>query len=134
MTLVISPFKKKQLSIVLMNLFKIIFLVEWTNIWNILANLSLWKHGRVKIIMEINIIKIKMIQKDGSFTTVQLMPHQYLPEWHSWLHKIIKTTPDQVKFNNFNWQKEHKKNLTGTSQAYVPQHEKKLPYKRWQPK
>ena len=56
------------------------------------------------------------------------------PEWHSWLHKIIKTTPDQVKFNNFNWQKEHKKNLTGTSQAYVPQHEKKLPYKRWQPK
>ncbi|WP_440696090.1 NADH-ubiquinone oxidoreductase subunit NDUFA12 family protein [Candidatus Pelagibacter sp. HIMB109] len=56
------------------------------------------------------------------------------PEWHSWLHKIIKTTPDQVKFNNFNWQKEHKKNLTGTNQAYVPQHEKKLPYKRWQPK
>ena len=56
------------------------------------------------------------------------------PEWHSWLHKIIKTTPDQVKFNNFNWQKEHKKNLTGTNQAYIPQHEKKLPYKRWQPK
>lgn len=56
------------------------------------------------------------------------------PEWHSWLHKIIKTTPDQVKFNNFDWQKEHKKNLTGTSQAYIPKHEKKLPYKRWQPK
>ena len=56
------------------------------------------------------------------------------PEWHSWLHKIIKTTPDQVKFNNFNWQKEHKKNLTGTNQAYTPQHEKKLSYKRWHPK
>mgnify|MGYP003326437406 CR=1 FL=1 len=32
------------------------------------------------------------------------------PEWHSWLHKIIKTTPDQVRFNDFSWQKSHKKN------------------------
>ncbi len=56
------------------------------------------------------------------------------PEWHSWLHKIIKTTPDQVKFNNFKWQKDHKKNLTGTQQAYIPKNEDKLPYKKWQPK
>lgn len=55
------------------------------------------------------------------------------PEWHSWLHKIIKTTPDQVKFNNFKWQKKHKKNLTGTSKAYNPNHKKELPYKKWQP-
>ena len=48
---------------------------------------------------------------------------------------IKNQTKDRVfLFNNFNWQKEHKKNLTGTNQAYIPQHEKKLPYKRWQPK
>lgn len=56
------------------------------------------------------------------------------PEWHSWLHKIIKTTPEKVNFNNYKWQKSHKKNLTGTSQAYNPDHEKKTPYRRWQPK
>ena len=56
------------------------------------------------------------------------------PEWHSWLHKIIKTTPDQIKFHDFNWQKEHKKNLTGTNKAYKPDHKKTLPYNKWQPK
>lgn len=56
------------------------------------------------------------------------------PEWHSWLHKIINTLPAQVNFNNFKWQKNHKKNLTGTKNAYVPNHAKELPYKRWQPK
>ena len=56
------------------------------------------------------------------------------PEWHSWLHKIIKTTPDQIKFHDFNWQKKHKKNLTGTKEAYKPDHKKTLPYNTWQPK
>lgn len=56
------------------------------------------------------------------------------PEWHSWLHKIIKTTPNKLKFNNFSWQKKHQKNLTGTKKAYIPGHERKLPYKKWQPK
>ena len=56
------------------------------------------------------------------------------PEWHSWLHKTIKVTPDKIEFNNFPWQKEHKKNLTGTKKAYLPNHDKKSPYKRWQPK
>ena len=56
------------------------------------------------------------------------------PEWHSWLHKTIKVTPDKIQFNNFSLQKEHKKNLTGTKKAYLPNHDKKSPYKRWQPK
>ena len=56
------------------------------------------------------------------------------PEWHSWLHKIIKTTPDQIKFHDFDWQKNHKKNLTGTNKAYKPDHKKNLPYNKWQPK
>ena len=56
------------------------------------------------------------------------------PEWHSWLHKMIKTTPDKINFNNFDWQKKHKENLTGTSKAYLPKNNKKMPYSRWQPK
>tara|TARA_B100000963_G_scaffold331989_1_gene323147 strand:- start:1350 stop:1703 length:354 start_codon:yes stop_codon:yes gene_type:complete len=56
------------------------------------------------------------------------------PEWHSWLHKIIKTTPDQIKFHDFDWQKKHKKNLTGTNKAYKPDHKKELPYNKWEPK
>jgi NADH:ubiquinone oxidoreductase subunit len=56
------------------------------------------------------------------------------PEWHSWLHKTIKVIPDKIRFNKFSWQKEHKKNLTGTKKAYLPNHDKKSPYKKWQPK
>ena len=56
------------------------------------------------------------------------------PKWHSWLHKNIKTTPDQIKFHNIDWQKKHKKNLTGTKKAYKPDHKRTLPYTRWHPK
>ena len=27
------------------------------------------------------------------------------PEWHSWIHRLIKTTPDKIKFSNYQWQK-----------------------------
>ena len=59
------------------------------------------------------------------------------PEWHSWIHKIIKSTPDKIKFSNYEWQKKYTANLTGTTRSYNPnlknKNFKKKKYKSWQP-
>ena len=59
-----------------------------------------WKCGYAKI----NSGK-KDHQNKDEFVTRSVTYHgrsqtrlQFLREWHSWLHKIIKTTPDQNKF------------------------------------
>ena len=41
------------------------------------------------------------------------------PHWHAWLHKSIDVPP--IKYSHeYNWQKDHKPNLTGTNKAYYP--------------
>jgi len=54
-------------------------------------------------------------------------------EWYSWIHYTqnkIEKVHDQKKFE---WQKEHKPNLTGTSKAYHPNKNKNdhKKYKTW---
>ena len=39
--------------------------------------------------------------------------------WHAWLHKSIDNPPINYK-HKYPWQKKHKPNLTGTSNAYFP--------------
>jgi len=41
------------------------------------------------------------------------------PEWHAWLHHIVKEPPDPAMTRR-PWQKEHVPNLTGTALAYRP--------------
>jgi NADH dehydrogenase len=41
-------------------------------------------------------------------------------EWHSWIHFLTRNTPTDIR-HNFPWQKEHKENLTGTSNAHKPE-------------
>ena len=43
------------------------------------------------------------------------------PEWHGWMHHQTDTIPanDEKSFRR-SWQKPHKKNMTGTNQAYRP--------------
>ena len=59
------------------------------------------------------------------------------PEWHSWMHRLIKTTPDKIKFTNYQWQKKYSEKLTGTSKSYNPNTKNKnfknKKYKSWQP-
>lgn len=55
------------------------------------------------------------------------------PEWHAWIHKLIKVIPSNSKFNNFAWQKSHQQNFTGTKKAYLPKNQKKALYKKWHP-
>ena len=58
------------------------------------------------------------------------------PEWHLWIHKTSLSTPDQIKFENHDWIKEHQRNYTGSKLAYSPsksKKEKKDSYKKWQP-
>ena len=58
------------------------------------------------------------------------------PEWHLWIHHTNNLTPDNTKFVNYHWIKPHKKNKTGSSDAYHPKKytkDKKEAYKKWQP-
>ena len=41
------------------------------------------------------------------------------PEWHLWIHHLIKNIPTENK-NKFSWQKRHVENLTGSKEAYRP--------------
>ncbi len=41
-------------------------------------------------------------------------------EWHSWIHFLTRNTPNYIR-HNFQLQKEHKENLTGTSNAHKPE-------------
>ena len=41
------------------------------------------------------------------------------PHWHAWLHKSIDKPPLHYK-HKYGWQKQHKSNMTGTSDAYYP--------------
>jgi NADH:ubiquinone oxidoreductase subunit len=41
------------------------------------------------------------------------------PEWHSWIHFLVKKPPlENIK--KFAWQKKHEENLTGTKKAHKP--------------
>ena len=41
-------------------------------------------------------------------------------EWHSWIH-FLKFNKPSSEIKKFAWQKKHKENLTGTSEAYKPE-------------
>lgn len=41
------------------------------------------------------------------------------PEWHGWLHYAHDKCPD-ISRQRFSWQKNHRRNLTGTERAYRP--------------
>ena len=42
------------------------------------------------------------------------------PEWHLWIHHMVKNKPSD-KINNFSWQKKYEENLTGTVRAHKPE-------------
>ena len=42
------------------------------------------------------------------------------PEWHAWLHHTTDEPLTEESTIARSWQKNHEKNLTGTSQAYRP--------------
>ena len=42
------------------------------------------------------------------------------PEWHSWLHKTVSTTPAERPLKPRVWEKPWVPNLTGTPLAYAP--------------
>ena len=63
------------------------------------------------------------------------------PHWHAWLHKSIDVPPIDYS-HEYNWQKNHQQNLTGTSEAYHPKshpfskskiNSNNKEYETWQP-
>ena len=42
------------------------------------------------------------------------------PDWHGWLHFTVDTLPTEEDYRPRPWQKPHRMNMTGTSQAYRP--------------
>jgi NADH:ubiquinone oxidoreductase subunit len=47
-------------------------------------------------------------------------PSKVPPEWHGWLHHIVKDVPVIDPAARRPWQKEHLPNLSGTALAYHP--------------
>lgn len=48
-------------------------------------------------------------------------PTKVPPEWFGWLHYTTNEVPTQDTARPYEWVKPRQPNLTGTSQAYVPQ-------------
>jgi NADH:ubiquinone oxidoreductase subunit len=42
------------------------------------------------------------------------------PEWHGWLHHTHDMPPTEQAYTPRSWQKPHRPNMTGTSEAYRP--------------
>ena len=58
------------------------------------------------------------------------------PEWHAWIHHLIKEVPTKTEFAKYGWQKDHQENKTGTDKAYNPNKYKpqtKADYESWRP-
>jgi NADH dehydrogenase len=58
------------------------------------------------------------------------------PEWHAWIHHLIKEVPTKAEFSKYEWQKDHQENKTGTKKAYSPNKYKvqtKADYESWRP-
>jgi NADH:ubiquinone oxidoreductase subunit len=58
------------------------------------------------------------------------------PEWHAWIHHLIKEVPTKAEFSKYEWQKDHQENKTGTKEAYSPNKYKtqtKADYESWRP-
>lgn len=62
------------------------------------------------------------------------------PEWHMWLHHMVDEDPISAPPTRSKWSKEHKKNTTGTMDAYRPKrflfHGKRVrdtPVTEWDP-
>jgi len=56
--------------------------------------------------------------------------------WHAWLHYLADELPTDTVKNRYDWQQEHKPNLTGTKHAYSPaesEHSSEV-YSKWSPK
>jgi NADH:ubiquinone oxidoreductase subunit len=65
-------------------------------------------------------------------------PSKIPPMWHAWIHYCLNEIP---VFHNYQWQKKHVQNLTGSKYAYKPKNlkqpgqinENKI-YESWKPK
>jgi len=42
------------------------------------------------------------------------------PDWHGWLHRTWQDPPSDAPLHHQQWEKPHKANLTGSSEAYAP--------------
>tara|TARA_Y100001970_G_C14060270_1_gene763803 strand:- start:541 stop:900 length:360 start_codon:yes stop_codon:yes gene_type:complete len=41
-------------------------------------------------------------------------------DWYSWIHHTVNQKPSEANYKKYSWQKSHKENKTGTSDAYRP--------------
>lgn len=54
-------------------------------------------------------------------------------EWHRWMHYITDDPPNKVVPVHHKWMIDHKENLSGTSQAYMPYSTTKPKIQAWVP-
>ena len=86
------------------------------------------------MILKINIMLITTIEDGLSNSEVEAT--KIPPEWHAWIHHLIKEIPNKDEFSKYGWQKDHQENKTGTEDAYNPNKYKsqsKADYESWRP-
>jgi len=54
-------------------------------------------------------------------------------DWHRWLHYIGDEPPTTAALSDYKWQIDHKENLTGTAQKYVPYTTTRPKIETWKP-
>jgi len=54
-------------------------------------------------------------------------------EWHRWMHYIGDEPPTVAKLSDHKWQIEHKENVTGTRDKYVPYSTTRPKIEAWKP-
>jgi len=58
---------------------------------------------------------------------------QIPPEWHRWLSDMCDTPPSVEPPVKYKWMKEHRENMTGTNQRYVPYSTTRSKVESWTP-
>ena len=106
-----------------------------------LAALAKIKFGSKNILEDLIVFKDLKAKRwvifNGEIEASNIPPH-----WHAWLHKSIDNPPLDYS-HKYKWQKNHKPNMTGTSDAYFPSshplsknydpEKKEEEYKSWTP-
>tara|TARA_B100001750_G_scaffold53592_1_gene40765 strand:- start:223 stop:561 length:339 start_codon:yes stop_codon:yes gene_type:complete len=88
----------------------------------------------VRMILEINIMKIKKKTKRWVIYKGEIDASKISADWYSWIHFMKNKIEFNTKIKKYDWQKPHLSNQTGTKNAYHPNKkdvEIKKKYKIW---
>ena len=108
-----------------MGIFSEIFSWWGGNTWG--TRFTIWRQGRLVGDDEFGNRYYEQVRGDSPLDTPRRWvtyaklsePSQVPPAWHGWLHHTVKEPPPAA-IEQRPWQRAHRMNMTGTSEAYRP--------------